>query len=583
MNARAILLFACLAGFVLRAIGIQYGLPHVYNPDEVAIMARALSFAKGTLNPHNFLYPTFYFYVLFAWIGLYLALVWISGRVRSVAELQLLYFSDPAGLYTAGRLLGVVAGTLTIAAVYRLAQRVADSRVASAAAIFLAVAPLAVRDSHYIKHDVPATLLIVLAYVAMLRLLGQGDRHPLRETRKDACPLATAAAACGVAFSTHYYCIFLAVPLLAVVIMRSHRDGLRVVVRNCLIATAISVAVFFLLSPFILLEPITALRDVAANRQIVVDRAVSGGSFSPALRYADMLLRDTAGIPAVLLSIVGVVAMLRSRTALACLLLSFPVLFLVFISNTVPATRYLNPIVPFIALFAAYGVSAVAASLPNRSIAFWLMTLAAAAPALYQSVSTDLFIRRTDTRTIALERIDTAIPSGATIALQPYSAPLAPTRESLTRALDRNLGSGAAVPTKFRLQLSQDPWPSPAYNLVFLGRGLDAEKIYVDYAELGGASGLDALRRQRVAYVVVKRYNRPDPETLPFLAALTREGRKLATVSPYRPDIPESPGPHGASWTAIEPFLHNTDARIDPALERPGPVLEIWQIDGPAS
>ena len=32
-------------------------------------MARALGFASGTLNPHNFLYPTFYFYVLFAWVG----------------------------------------------------------------------------------------------------------------------------------------------------------------------------------------------------------------------------------------------------------------------------------------------------------------------------------------------------------------------------------------------------------------------------------------------------------------------------------------------------------------------------------
>jgi hypothetical protein len=33
----------------------------------------------------------------------------------------------------------------------------------------------------------------------------------------------------------------------------------------------------------------------------------------------------------------------------------------------------------------------------------------------------------------------------------------------------------------------------------------------------------------------------------------------------------------------IEPFLHNTDARIAGALERPGPPLEIWQLDGPGS
>ena len=53
----------------LRVPGLAFGLPAVYNPDEIAIMSRALAFAKGDLNPHNFLYPTFYFYVLFAWVG----------------------------------------------------------------------------------------------------------------------------------------------------------------------------------------------------------------------------------------------------------------------------------------------------------------------------------------------------------------------------------------------------------------------------------------------------------------------------------------------------------------------------------
>ena len=47
-----------------------YGLPAVYNMDEVAIMNRAMAFGTGDLNPKNFVYPTFYFYALFAWEGL---------------------------------------------------------------------------------------------------------------------------------------------------------------------------------------------------------------------------------------------------------------------------------------------------------------------------------------------------------------------------------------------------------------------------------------------------------------------------------------------------------------------------------
>ena len=39
---------------------------------------------------------------------------------------------------------------------------------------------------------------------------------------------------------------------------------------------------------------------------------------------------------------------------LTVILVSFPVVFLVFISNTVAASRYLNPVLPFVALTAGY-------------------------------------------------------------------------------------------------------------------------------------------------------------------------------------------------------------------------------------
>ena len=73
-------------------------------------------FAKGTLNPHNFLYPTFYFYVLFAWVGAYLAFV-LADRAASPRWRRSSSCTSPipTGIYTAGRALGVAAGTATIA------------------------------------------------------------------------------------------------------------------------------------------------------------------------------------------------------------------------------------------------------------------------------------------------------------------------------------------------------------------------------------------------------------------------------------------------------------------------------------
>lgn len=562
----------CAGGAALRLVGLQYGLPAVYNPDEVAIMTRALSFAKGTLNPGNFLYPTFYFYVLFAWVGAYLALLFIAGRVESIGAAQRLYFTAPTGIYTAGRALGVAAGTATIAVLHRVAARLTDKRTAMAAALFLAVAPLHVRDSHYVKHDVPATLAIVLAYFAMTRVWPAQEGH--RATTRDSM---LAGAACGVAFSTHYYCVFLAIPLAFVVFMSRRMEGMAVVLRQLAVAALASALVFVVLSPFILLDPITAWRDIVGNRQIVVDRAVASGAFAPALRYAEMLWTDSAGQPVVFLGIVGALWMLVAAPARALLLLAFPIPFLLFIANTAPASRYLNPVLPFMALFAAWCLSSIVARFRARSWMFWTLVIASAAAPLAASIRTGLFFRQEDTRTLAQRYIETEIPPGTTVAIQPHSVMLLPTRENLLEALHRR-GDEDRVSARLQLQLSLDPYPTPAYRLIYIGTGgLDADKIYVEYEKLGGPAGLQPLRSLGVAFVVLKRYNNPDPATLPFLDALAQNGRRIAVFSPYRA------GATAAEQARVDPFLHNTDIRIDDALERPGPMLEIWELNGSGS
>jgi hypothetical protein len=575
----AILAAICAGALALRIVGIQFGLPAVYNPDEVSIMSRALSFATGTLNPHNFLYPTFYFYVLFAWVGAYLAFLLATGRVASLKALEARYFTDPTGIYTAGRTLGAVAGTATVFLVQRLGRRVADRRTGFAAAVFLAVAPLHVRDSHYVKHDVAATFAIVLACLAMTAIWPGQPRDSEPQGGADVGPLSMkhtllAGAATGMAFSIHYYCIFLALPLTWAIALRSWRSGWVETVRHLAVAAAASAIVFFALSPFLLVEPLTAWRDITANRAIVVDRAVAGGAFGPAARYAEMLWRDSIGIPVVLLALAGIAYMLASDWRRAVLLLAFPVPFLLFIANTAPASRYLNPVLPFVAIFAGWALSKLVDRLMLRPGVFWVLLAVLALPGLLASIRSDAFFRQKDTRTLALAYIETHIPAGSGILIQPYSVPLTMSRPALEEALTRHLGSPDAASTKFRIQLSLDPYPSPAYRLVYLGSGgLDVDKIYVSMDEVSAPGGLALLRRLGVAFVVFKRYNRADLASERFLAALAREGRLMATFSPYRPGVSE------AEQARTDPFLHNTDTRIDDALDRPGPPLEIWQLD----
>ena len=67
------------------------------------------------------------------------------------------------------------------------------------------------------------------------------------------------------------------------------------------------------------------------------------------------------------------------------------------------------------------------------------------------------------------------------------------------------------MPTKTRLELARRPYPAPAYRLILSGLGRDVDKLYLPYDQLGGANPLGTLRREHVAFVVLKRYNTVDP------------------------------------------------------------------------
>ena len=554
------------AALGLRLYGLRYGLPAVYNPDEVAIMSRTLAFAKGDLNPHNFLYPTAYFYALFAWEGLTALLAVATRSVASFGEFQREFFLDPTRVFVAGRVLTALIGTATAIATGVLGARLWGRTAGLAAAAFVAVSPLHVLNSHYVKHDVPVSLLVVLAYLSYVRLWDlppEGGRFRLQAE-------VLAAAVTGVAFSTHYYAIFLAIPLAWSVARGTETTG--EAITRVARAGAVSAVVFFALSPFILVEPGTAIRDIVANRQIVVDRAVEGlGYIGSATRYVRLLMAETVGLPAAALAAIGLILGLWRQPARTAWLLAFAVPFLLFIASTYPASRYLVPLVPFVALLAAFAIEAL---WTRRQVLGWAAVVASVVIAASESLSIDRFIRQTDTRTLALEFIRARVPDGATVLTQPYSVPMETTTDALREAVQR---TGKAMPTKTRLQIERSPYPAPAYRVIYLGYGLDADKLYLPIDQLGSSDPLAVLRREHVAFVVLKRYNDGDPATLPFLSALAREGRRLAVFSPYR----STAGPGGGPQA--EPFLHNTDVRIVAALERPGPIVEIWQIDGPGS
>jgi len=555
-------------GALLRVNGIAYGLPAVYNPDEVAIMNRALGLSQTRFDPQNFLYPTLYFYLLFLWEGVWFLLGRAAGVYGSLKAFETSFFVDPSAIYIAGRLLTVACGVATIAVTWQLGRVLFGGLAGLAAALLVAVAPLAVRDAHYVKHDVPVTLLIVLTYVVLARDLAS----PTARRRP-----GWAGLLAGLAMSTHYYAIFLVVPVALIALHpMSEAEPLMPRLRRLALAALTCVAGVFAASPFLLVEPMTAIRDVAANRQIVIDRATTAtGALGSLQYYVEWLLRDTAGLVAFGLAASGLVIGILTDWRRIGLLLVFPALFLLFIANTYPASRYLNPLVPFVAVLggAAVGWLYAHRSRALRVLALGLLAVAAAEGA-WMSLRIDRFFSQADTRTLARQWIEAHVPSGASILVQPYSVPLRMSRDALEEALASHLGSADKASIKFRRQLDLDPYPTPAYRTIYLGEGgLDMDKIYVTPAAFAPSTGLDPLRALSVTWVAMKQYNVEDPAMSALNEALERGGRLAARFSPYAAATDE------ADRRRVPPFLHNTDTRIRPELERPGPIIEVWTIN----
>ena len=537
---------------VLRLYGIDHGLPFVYNPDEANIMARSLSVARG-LDPEYYLYPSFFFYFLFAVMGGLYLLGWVHGGYENVAAFQARFFEDPTAFYVVGRLVGVAAALATIVLTYGLVLKHFGRIAARASSLFIAVAYFHVRDAHYLKHDVPSGFLFIVALWAIDRAL----------SRKDLSAYLLAGAALGVAFATHYYMIFLAPAF--IVCHWASRGWQRFA--HVVAAGAVSALTFFLLSPFVVLRFPTALEHIRANREVVVDRSLESGlAIFPSLgRYLEFVVSQGLGYLLFTLVLVGFALMAQSDRKELALWGGFPVLFFGFITYTFFAGRYLNPILPSLAAAAGLSVSALEARF-GRRLAGLVVVLACLQP-LYGSIQGDRLFAKEDTRTLAREWVVDNVASGATFALQSYSVPLPQSRGSFRESLEAN---GALDELERRgkyaslLEVAQTEPTS--YRLIFLGKGDELNRIYVGYGEL--AAGFDPLVERGVRNIIVRRSPIPPPPAVKALfARVAQEGELLTTISPF------------ASDRETKPYLDNEDWAPSATLSHKGPLIEIWSLE----
>jgi hypothetical protein len=105
---------------------------------------------------------------------------------------------------------------------------------------------------------------------------------------------------------------------------------------------------------------------------------------------------------------------------------------------------------------------------------------------------------------------------------------------------------------------------------VYLGKGDELDRRYVGYEAL--VPGLEPLRKLGVENIVLRHPPiAPPPEVEALFRRVQSEGKLLERVSPFGGFAGESAGP---------PYLDNEDWPPSRDLERKGPLVEIWSLEG---
>ncbi|HXW06669.1 MAG TPA: glycosyltransferase family 39 protein [Vicinamibacterales bacterium] len=400
-----LMVIVAIAGAV-RLWGISFGLPHSETrPDERQLINLAIRIASGDSNPHYFIWPSAQMYALAA---LFRGGSWLSASINGVE------LSRP-DLHLIARLFSAALGTASVGLIWIIARRFELHRLASAAALFLALAYLHVRDSHFGTLDVPMTFAVLAAFV----LLPMPESNVRR--------LALYGLVAGLATSVKYNAAVLALPAIWLVIRDAlilRQNGLRPLAHLAAVALAF-VGGFLIGTPYAVLDPDAFVAGLTALRRHIADGHVHGGQVlavpDAGRYYLSVVLPAAVGWPLFTAGMTGLALLVirRPREGIATVIVPLVSLTIAATGQTAFA-RYVIPVIPFLCLGAAEVVSAAAARLNAgglmRQVVTLVLPLALIFPSAWTVVWLDLLLARRDNRLVATEWIEKNIPAGASIA-----------------------------------------------------------------------------------------------------------------------------------------------------------------------
>jgi len=409
---RLILAFALVVAAILRLWGIGFGLPlTLAHPDESRVNYEGIRVLSGHFNPGFFNYPSLFMYALGLTDAGYCASGVVFGTYASIRECAASWRTGWEPFFLAARLLSAVAGTATVFLVYRLGGWLFDTATGLAAALFLAVAFLHVRDSHFGVTDVAMTALLTAALILLVRVSASSFRG-----------FAVAGFVAGLATSTKYNAVLLtaaAAVRLGLLWREERRAG--ALFRGATAWVLAMVAGFVVGTPYALANPVRFWTDASAEAaHLRLGHAIYLGigwqyHFVVTLWYG-------LTWPLLVSALIGTLWMAIRVPRRAALLLAFPVVYYAVAGRGQSVfARYMIPMVPFLCVTAGYCASSLArvisAKLPETRATLLCGVIVAivATPSAMKACQLDRVFNRTDSRVLVADWVADHVQEGASI------------------------------------------------------------------------------------------------------------------------------------------------------------------------
>lgn len=559
-DLRRFVWLVALAGLALavRVWGLTFGLPLLSNyyirPDETLVVVPALELFARHGNPGHIDYPAGMISLLAVIYQPLHALLAAAGHaLPSLVEDA---GANPSRYFLIGRFVSACAGALTTMAVYGIGRRLMSTRAAIVAALWYAVAPLAVRDAHFAVTD---TLLGLLVAAAVLCAQRVGEAEPSHRRRA----LLLSAVVAGAAVATKYNAIVI-LPALVLALASTEPPGQRLRMAAAWLLTA--AITFALLNPWLMLHPellvhwiVRIATSIYTPREELVVAAQAAYGWPGWWDYFGLAPGGHLGA---LLAIAGLAIAAwrgwrqRDPRLLAPLLVTLAFLVLFAPAFTLPF-RYLAPLLPLVAVWSALALDVMTQHVPRRAAVTAMVGAAGLVATMPAAWHLDRSLALEDTRTTAGRWIRANVPPSVPIVWlgMPESEPqLLETADSIDRRI---------------------AWVDHTYGLV-AARVID--RIYLLSQPAAPADGHELYRNPRLAEVpaglicvVQARY--PSPTVVTDSAALDAWTRGRIVVH----EQIGAPLPDG-KWL-LEPWdAFFLPLNLDRML-RPGPQFDIYLVE----